>query len=252
MVPVAVGADDGLRCCLGRAALEPEGDDLPGGGVVRGVALLAGRVDLVGRVQDLGRGGVVLVVPVRVGLPVTVHAGDVRGRVLADQRFLLVIRVADKTGGVLRRRPGRGWRGRRLCLGGFVQQQRLVLVHHQRRRAARFFHLAPGGPDHPTGQRITCTLPRQEGRPSYSDQTQQHLDKAAVHARCSFSPSLRPPSSLAMANRITRIPSPLATGSQETNWPRPGPWPGRVRLAPSGPTRAVPSPPAQRCPPAGR
>ena len=78
-------ANDLLRIRLLEAAFEPPGNDFPGWNVVRGMAFPAGGIDAVGRIHGLGRGGVVLVVPVGVGFAVTVHTGHVGRRVPADQ-----------------------------------------------------------------------------------------------------------------------------------------------------------------------
>src|ERR1035437_1976941 len=91
--PVAVRAD------LGRAAGKR--------GLVRGVALLAGRVDLLLRIHDLRRNDVLLIPAVFNGPAVTVRACHTRLRVFEGQFLDPEVAMAHQTGVVLRcRLPG--------------------------------------------------------------------------------------------------------------------------------------------------
>ena len=155
MLAVTVRADDFFGLGFLQSPFRPESDDLAGRDIVGIVTAPAKSIYFAGRVHQLGRGRIVLIVLVREGLAVTLGAADVRPRVAAREILGLVVSVTYEAVHVFNRSLS-SRSGSLLPSGGFVKEQRIARIDHERRRSACSFGYITGivaDPDGGSGDR---------------------------------------------------------------------------------------------------
>ena len=122
MVAVTIGANDALGVRLIRESLQPQRDNFARRNIMAGVTFPAGRINAVPRIHHIGRRRVVLIVTMGIRQAVTRHAADIGASVLLGKRLSLVVRVANKTRGVLAQRCGRRGNGGPFSFARLIQK----------------------------------------------------------------------------------------------------------------------------------
>lgn len=100
VLAVTIGANDGFGPGLVGAALQPKGDHLGSWDIMTAVTFLAGSVNAVGWIHNIGWCRIALIIAMGVGVSVAGHATRTDCRVLAGQQLFGVVRVANKTGAI--------------------------------------------------------------------------------------------------------------------------------------------------------